>query len=269
MAYKTDLTDNQWQIIKQVLAQPTKRGRRYGEGTRQVVNALLYVAHTGCQWRYLPDAFGPWTRIWSQFRRWSENDTLGVLLTELHKVARKARGREHGLPSLVVVDTHLSRGASNGGVTFHDQGVPRGWIKGAKRVVAVDVTGLPLSAIVVPAGTSESVCVEKLASRLVAFGHSKRLDVLLADKGISAKAAERLTKEHGFEVRRYGWTTQPVDPVTGRKVFKPLKHSGKVEAAHAQLGKSRRLAKSFENTEQSATAWLNLACIAMVLNDLK
>lgn len=144
-----------------------------------------------------------------------------------------------------------------------------GWTKGAKRVVAVDVTGLPLSAIVVPAGTSGSACVEMSASRLVAFGQNERLDVLLADRGISAKTAERLTKEHDFEVRRYGWATQPVDPLTGRKVFKPLKHAWKVEAAHAQLDKSRRLAKSFENTERSATAWLNLACIAMVLNDLR
>ena len=46
-------------------------------------------------------------------------------------------------PSMVVIDTHLARGASNGGFTFHDRGGPYGRTKGAKRVVAVDVTGLP------------------------------------------------------------------------------------------------------------------------------
>ena len=45
---------------------------------------------------------------------------------------------------MVVVYTHLARGASNGGFTFHDRGGPYGRTKGAKRVVAVDVTGLPL-----------------------------------------------------------------------------------------------------------------------------
>jgi len=44
---------------------------------------------------------------------------------------------------MVVIDTHLARGASNGGLTFHGRGGPYGRTKGAKRVVAVDVTGLP------------------------------------------------------------------------------------------------------------------------------
>lgn len=269
MSYKTDLTDRQWELIKQVLSSPSKRGRRYSEDTRKVVNALLYLTHTGCQWRYLPEEFGPWTRVWSQFRRWCANDTLGLLLAELHKEARIIKGRGHVLPSLVVVDTHLARGASNGGVTFHNQGGPRGWTKGAKRVVAVDVTGLPLASFVVPAGTTESTCVEELATRLVKFGQDGRLEVLLADKDISAKTAKQLSLAHGFEVRRYGWGKQPVDPATGRKVFKPLRHAWKVEAAHAQIGKSRRLSKSFENTDKSATAWLNLACVVMVLNELR
>ena len=53
---------------------------------------------------------------------------------------------------MVVIDTHLAaRGASNGGLTFHDRGGPYGRTKGAKRVVAVDVTGLPVAALAVPA----------------------------------------------------------------------------------------------------------------------
>jgi hypothetical protein len=57
---------------------------------------------------------------------------------------------------MVVIDTHLARGASNGGFTFHDRGGPYGRTKGAKRVVAVDVTGLPVAAVVVPASTHEN-----------------------------------------------------------------------------------------------------------------
>ena len=57
---------------------------------------------------------------------------------------------------MVVIDTHLARGASNGGFTFHDRGGPYGRAKGAKRVVAVDVTGLPVAAVVVPASTHEN-----------------------------------------------------------------------------------------------------------------
>jgi hypothetical protein len=57
---------------------------------------------------------------------------------------------------MVVTDTHLARGASNGGLSFHDRGGPYGRTKGAKRVVAVDVTGLPVGAVVVPASTHEN-----------------------------------------------------------------------------------------------------------------
>jgi putative transposase len=101
---------------------------------------MLYIAQTGCQWRYLPESFGPWTRVWSQFRRWSRNGTWAQALTVLHAAARELDGRAERTPSMVVIDTHLARGASNGGFTLHDRGGPYGRTKGAKRVVAVDVT---------------------------------------------------------------------------------------------------------------------------------
>jgi transposase len=50
---------------------------------RRVVDAMLYVFHEGCQWRYLPDSFGPCTRVWSQLRRWSRNGTWARALTVL------------------------------------------------------------------------------------------------------------------------------------------------------------------------------------------
>jgi putative transposase len=87
---------------------------------------MLYISHTGCQWRFLPESFGPWTRVWSQFRRWSRSGTWAQALTVLHAAAREAEGRTGSTPSMVVIDTHLARGASNGGVTFHDA---TGWLQ--------------------------------------------------------------------------------------------------------------------------------------------
>jgi len=94
---------------------PGKRGHKHRDDLRCVVNAMLYIAQTGCQWRYLPASFGPWARVWSQFRRWSRNGTWARALTLLHAAARDADGRTEGTPSMVVIDTHLARGASNGG----------------------------------------------------------------------------------------------------------------------------------------------------------
>ena len=100
---------------------------------RRVVDAMLYVSHTGCQWRYLPESFGPWTRVWSHSRRWSRNGTWTRAVTALHAAAREADGRADATPSMVVIDTHLARGASNGGFAFHDRGGPYGRTKGGGR----------------------------------------------------------------------------------------------------------------------------------------
>lgn len=69
------------------------------------------MSRTGCQWRCLLAEFGPWTRVWSQFRRWSRNGTWARLLAELHRAVRVKANRADPTPSMIVVDTHLARGA--------------------------------------------------------------------------------------------------------------------------------------------------------------
>ena len=157
-------------MLKPVFNAPAKRGRKHGDDLRSVVDAMLYIAQTGCQWRYLPEFFGPWTRVWSQFRRWSRNGTWARVLTVLHAAAREAAGSSEESPSMVVIDTHLARGASKGGFTFHDRGGPYGRTKGAKRIVAVDVTGLPVGALVVPASTHENRASELMLEHLGLLG---------------------------------------------------------------------------------------------------
>ena len=211
MSYSTDLTDEQWALLEPVFNAPGKRGPKHAPDLRRVVDAMLYVSHTGCQWRYLPESFGPWTRVWSQFRRWSRNGTWARALTVLHAAAREADGRADATPSMVVVDSHLARGSSNGGATFHDRGGPYGRTKGAKRIVAVDVTGLPVGALVVPASTHENRASELMLEHLTRQGVTGRLELVLVDRGVTAAAARTLGRSHGLELRRVGWDDkQPV-----------------------------------------------------------
>src|SRR3954452_5561427 len=261
MSYPSDLTDGQWELLEPVFNAPGKRGRKHEDDLRTVVDAMLYIAQTGCQWRYLPESFGPWTRVWSQFRRWSRNGTWAQALTVLHAAAREADGRAEPTPSMVVIDTHLARGASNGGVTFHDRGGPYGRTKGAKRVVAVDVTGLPVAALVVPASTHENHASELMLEHLGRQGVTDRLELVLVDRGVTAAAARSLGRDHNVEFRRVGWDYK-------QPTFPPIRHAWRVEFAHGRLGRSRRLAKSFENTTTSATGWLQVACIATTLRHL-
>ena len=162
---------------------------------------------------------------------------------------------------MVVIDTHLARGASNGGATFHDRGGPFGRTKGAKRVVAVDVTGLPLAGVVVPASMHENDTSRVMLDDLARQGVTDRLELVLVDRGVTARAADKLGRQHGVEVRRVGWDDK-------QPMFRPIRHAWRVEVAHGRLGRSRRLTKSFENTTASATGWLQLVCIAATLRHL-
>jgi transposase len=88
MSYPSELTDEQWAMID--FSAPGRRGRKHADDLRSVLDAILYIARTGCHWRYLPESFGPWTRVWSQLRRWSRNGTRARALAVLHAAAPPA-----------------------------------------------------------------------------------------------------------------------------------------------------------------------------------
>jgi microcompartment protein CcmK/EutM len=92
---------------------------------------------------------------------------------------------------MVVLDTHLARGSSNGGATLHDRGGPYGRTLGAKRVVAVDVTGLPVGGLVVVASTHENDATARLLDQLAEVGAAGRLELVLVDRGTAQRAAQR------------------------------------------------------------------------------
>jgi putative transposase len=216
---------------------------------------MPYITRTGCPLRYLPESIGPWTRVWSQFRRWSRNGTWATLLAVLHEQVRLVADRD-AHPSMVVIDSQLARDASQGGVTFHDRGGPYGATKGAKRVVAVDVTGMPVGGIVVPASTTESRATEMLLERLTDLGVTDRLELVLVDRGTTGRAARAMSRRFHLEVRQVFWPDR-------QPLFRPIAYAWRVEVAHGMLGRSARLVKSFENTTSSAAGWLQVACVAL------
>ncbi len=148
-----------------------------------------------------------------------------------------------------------------------NQGGPYGRTNGAKRIVCVDVTGLPLCVRVVPASTSEACAVEQILVDLADSGADQRLELVLVDRGTAQSAATRLSAKFNYEVRRVGWDEPPRNE-HGAKVFRPIRHAWRVEVAHGHLVRRRRLARCFENTMTSATGWLHVASITEVLQAL-
>jgi hypothetical protein len=100
-----------------------------------------------------------------------------------------------------------------------------------------------------------------MLEHLARQGVTDRLELVLVDRGVTAAAAAKLGRKHGIEVRRVGWDDK-------QPAFRPIRLAWHVEVAHGRLGRSRRLAESFENTTSSATGWLQVACIATTLRHL-
>ena len=73
MSYDTDLSDQQWKIIQPMLPVNSGPGRPIEIDLRQVVNAIIYLVRTGCQWRNLPIGFPKWGSVYYYFRKWSKN----------------------------------------------------------------------------------------------------------------------------------------------------------------------------------------------------
>jgi len=96
-----------------------------------------------------------------------------------------------------------------------------------------------VGALVVPASTHENRASELMLEHLTQQGVTGRLELVLVDRGVTAAAARTLGKHHDLELRRVGWDDK-------QPVFRPIRHAWRVEVAHGRLGRSRRLAKSFE-----------------------
>lgn len=83
MSQRHALSNEQWNRIKDLLPGKPGDSGRSGEDNRLFVDAVLYVAKTGCPWRDLPERFGNWNSVWRRFDRWCENNAWETVVREL------------------------------------------------------------------------------------------------------------------------------------------------------------------------------------------
>ena len=114
--YPSDMSDAQWQRLQAVFPAPKngRSGRPRRHALREVVNAMLYQARTGCSYRSLPHEFPPWAVVWDHFRRWRDNGILEQLHTALRTQDRPLSGR-HAAPSAAILDSQSVKTTEKGG----------------------------------------------------------------------------------------------------------------------------------------------------------
>jgi transposase len=114
LRYPSDLADEEWGYIEPLIP-PAKRGGRKREvDVRQVVNGLLYILSTGCQWQYMPKDLPPKSTVHDYFTRWDYDGTLEKIHHMLYVACREALGR-NASPTAAVIDSQSVKSAEKGG----------------------------------------------------------------------------------------------------------------------------------------------------------
>lgn len=250
--YPTDLTDSQYEVIKQFV--DDNRKRKYS--LKSIISGVLYIGRTGAQWRMLPKEFPGWQLVYYYFHKWVKTGIWKDIQEQLRKLVRQKQGRRE-CPSMAIIDSQSVKNSEWGIPDKGFDGNKR--IKGRKRHIMVDTLGILLGIIVTEANVHDSVAAKALIKSMK--GKLPRLKKILADAGYLGNELVRLT-------RRYLKCMFEVVKRSEERGFKVIPKRWIVERSISWFNWYRRLGKDFEANMDTSENWAYIASIGMLLKKI-
>ena len=256
LRYASDMTDGEWALVEPFMPKRRRLGRPRKTELRAVVDAILYLASSGVQWRALPKDFPPVSTVRGYFYCWARDGTWLRINHALVMASRESDGRQAS-PTAGVIDSQSVKTTESGGPRGFDAGKK---IKGRKRHIVTDTQGHLVGLQVHPADIQDrdgAVAVLASIRRLYPW-----LRHIFADGGYAGDKLKAALAELGH------WTIEIVRRCDTAKGFEVLPRRWVVERTFAWLNRCRRLAKDFEASIESAVAWTFIAHIRLLTRRL-